>query len=134
METDTASVSSLISHMQGDLWGTLFRRPTIMYHLKSVALISLPKEKLNLIVRIKVIANSQLKKPLPPPPLTQLPLSPALLASPRCTCLGKEREWAVNKKDKKAACGTFHLSASLEKELGHILIWLYRSDTTWMFR
>lgn len=130
METDTASVSSLISCMQGDLWGTLFRRPTIMYHLKSVALISLPKEKLNLIVMIKVTANSQLKKSLPPPLRTQLPLSPALLASPR----GKERECGVNKKDKKAACGTFHLSASLMKELDRMLIWLYRSDTMWMFR
>lgn len=49
-----------------------------MYHLKSVALISLPKEKLNLIVRIKVIANSQLKKPLTPHPRSHSSPSPQL--------------------------------------------------------
>lgn len=55
----------------GDLWGTLFRRPAILCRLKPAILISLPKEKLNLIVMIKVTANSQLKRP------SLLPLIPA---------------------------------------------------------
>lgn len=97
--------------MQGDLWGTLFRKPAIIYHLKSVALIALPKEKLNLTVMIKVTANSQLKQPLPLVP-PHYYLSP-LLSSPRCKCLGKEMELGANEKDEKAACGTFYFSALL---------------------
>ena len=48
-------------------WGGALFRPTLISYLKSVILISLPKEELNLTVAIKVTANSQLKKSGLPP-------------------------------------------------------------------
>lgn len=60
-------VFSYFLHAQVTFGGILFR-PTIISPIWSLLLfISLPKEKLNLIVMIKVTADSQVKKSMLPP-------------------------------------------------------------------
>ena len=91
-------MSSLISCMQGWPLGVTLFRSTIISHLKSATLISLPKEELNLIVMVKVIADSQLKKSMLPthtaPPLPSSPiLSKMQVSWERKGVEGKQERW-----------------------------------------